>query len=160
MTPASLSLGVDAVFSHIQSLRPDSSLLELEKVASLFTTDCIAYLRSMREILEPAIGREAIVDHLRELAKDQQLQKYRVIAQAVDEKSSRIFSEMENRYTIHDYSVDTFPETSIMTFDADGLISSFKLYSCRSQLVHLIQKATGIGPYSESYMMYGTISLR
>lgn len=159
MTSVSLVARLDGIFAQLQSLKPDSPLLDFEKAASFFAPDCTAYLRSMRERSTPAIGREAVIKHLQEIVKEYQLQKHHVISQAVDEKASRIFSEMENQYLIHGYTVDPFPETVIAVFNTDGLISSFKLYCCQSHLVHFMQVATGRGPYSAAYMKYAYTSL-
>ena len=87
------------------------------------------------------------------------MQSHHVISQVVDEKASRVFSEMENRYSIHGYIADQFPETAVVQFNDEGLIRTFKLYSCRSHLVMFIQKATGLGPYSEACMKYAQHSI-
>ncbi|KAL7943414.1 hypothetical protein V8C42DRAFT_346865 [Trichoderma barbatum] len=84
--------------------------------------------------------------------EDQYLEKRKVVSQLFGEEDSRVFIEMENRYNIHSKVLDDFPETLVATFDDEGLVNSFKLYSCRSHVVMMIQAATGEGPDSEEMM--------
>ncbi|KAL7935105.1 hypothetical protein V8C35DRAFT_300730 [Trichoderma chlorosporum] len=149
---AALENRIDTIYSQYTSLRPDSSDADLDKFASLFSDDCAVYLKSMREAKEPAVNRKAIVDTLREMMKDQYLEDRKVVSSLVSEKDSRVYVEMQNRYIVHSKPMEDFPETLVATFDNEGLVKSFKLYSCRSHFVHAIQGATGEGPYSEDFM--------
>jgi SnoaL-like domain len=146
----SLLKHLDAVYSQLESLRLDSASDDFEKFASFFAEDSTVYLRSMREHAQPARGREAIMDHLKDILKDQIFEKRRVVSQTISEGDSRIWSEMENRYIVHNQPLDPFHEAAVVTFDNDGLVSTWKQYSCRSHIVMLIQKSTGIGPFSET----------
>ncbi|RFU75734.1 hypothetical protein TARUN_6493 [Trichoderma arundinaceum] len=149
---AALESRLDALYTQLEALRPESSDADLEKFASLFSNDCDVYLRSMREVKDPALNRQDIVTQLRDIMKDQYFEKRKIVSQVVSEKDSRVFSEMENRYNVHQHIFAAFPETLVATFDDEGLVNSFKLYSCRSHIAKAIQKATGNGPYSEAYM--------
>lgn len=149
-TTASLQARLDAVYNQLLVLRQDSSPAEFETFAQFFAEDCTAYLRSMREHAEPAIGRTEIIKDLKDILKDQYFDGRLVISQSVNEQESRIFCEMENRYMIHGQPLDPCHETAVVVFTADGLISTFKQYSCRSHIVMMVQKATGVGPYRES----------
>lgn len=149
-TTASLQARLDAVYHQLSVLRQESTPAEFEKFAQFFAEDCTAYLRSMREHAEPAIGRTAVVNHLKDILNDHDFDRRSVISQSVNEQESRVFCEMENRYMIHGQPLDPCHETAVVVFDADGLISNFKQYSCRSHIVMMIQRATGVGPYHDS----------
>ncbi|UKZ77051.1 hypothetical protein TrVFT333_004768 [Trichoderma virens FT-333] len=149
---AALENRLNTLYSQYESLRPESSDADLEKFASLFSDNCTVFLKSMREAKDPAVNRQAIVAVLREMMKDQYLEKRKVVSQLINEQDSRAFVEMENRYNVHSKVLDDFPETLVATFDDEGLVNTFKLYSCRSHLVMMIQAATGEGPYSEEIM--------
>ncbi|TFA98190.1 hypothetical protein CCMA1212_010009 [Trichoderma ghanense] len=145
---------ITQIYNHLLTLTPDSPPKALETFASYFSPSCKVYLKSMREAKDPALDRAAIVEHLRDYLKDQVLEQRNVISQSVSEEGerARVFVEMENRYNVHGQILDRFPETLVATFDEEGLVNSFKLYSCRSHIVMLIQKATGEGPYSQEMM--------
>ncbi|KAK0765821.1 hypothetical protein N5P37_001760 [Trichoderma harzianum] len=143
---------LNTLYSQYESLRPDSSDADLEKFASLFSNNCTVFLKSMREAKDPDLNRQAIVSTLREMMKDQYLEKRKVVSQQINEQDSRVFLEMENRYNVHSKVLEDFPETLVATFDDEGLVDTFKLYSCRSHFVMMIQAATGEGPYSEEMM--------
>ncbi|KAL6867068.1 hypothetical protein J3F83DRAFT_715337 [Trichoderma novae-zelandiae] len=151
MSPKPLET-IDAIYTHLQTLRPTSSPEDLDKIASYFAPSCKVYLKSMRENKDPALDRAAVVKHLRDLLKDQVLEQRNVVSQSVSEDGARAFVEMENTYTVHGQTLERFPETLVATFDEEGLVNSFKLYSCRSHFVMMIQTATGEGPYSEEYL--------
>ncbi|KAH0490731.1 hypothetical protein TgHK011_002187 [Trichoderma gracile] len=151
MSPQPLDT-ITAIYNHLLTLHPSSSPNALDKFASYFSPSCKVYLKSMREANDPAVDRAAIVNHLRDYLKDQVLEQRNVISQSVSEDGGRVFVEMENRYNVHGQILDRFPETLVATFDEEGLVESFKLYSCRSHIVMLIQTATGEGPYSEEVM--------
>ncbi|PTB66213.1 hypothetical protein BBK36DRAFT_4467 [Trichoderma citrinoviride] len=152
MAPTKPIETINEIYSAYTRLRPDSSAKDLEAFASFFSPSCKVYLRSMREAKEPAVDRANIIEHLRDILKDQFLEERDVISQSVSEDGKRVFVEMENRYNVHGQVLDRFPETLVATFDEEGLVSSFKLYSCRSHFVMMIQKATGEGPYSEEFL--------
>jgi hypothetical protein len=146
---------ITKIYTHLLTLHPESSPDALDQFASYFSPSCRVYLKSMREANDPATDRAAIVSHLRDYLKDQVLEQRNVISQSVGEDGEggvRVFVEMENRYNVHGQILDRFPETLVATFDEEGLVNSFKLYSCRSHIVMLIQTATGEGPYSEEVM--------
>ncbi|PTB75618.1 hypothetical protein M440DRAFT_355917 [Trichoderma longibrachiatum ATCC 18648] len=142
------------LYTHLLTLTPTSPPSALDHFASYFSPSCKVYLKSMREANDPAVDHAAIVRHLRDYLKDQVLEQRNVVSQAVSEdgEGARVFLEMENRYNVHGQILDRFPETLVATFDEEGLINSFKLYSCRSHVIMLIQSATGEGPYSEEMM--------
>lgn len=151
-TTQDLQSALDAVYAKYTALRLDSSTQDFDDFAALFANDCEVYLRSMREHKTPARSHAEIVEHLQDILKDQFLSKYRVVSQGFDEGSRRVYTELANDYNIHGKVLPSFAETCIATFDSDGRIKTFKLYSCRSDLVFLIQKATGQGPYSQEYL--------
>ncbi len=136
----------------LATLRLDSEPEEFSKFASFFANDGIAYLKSMREHDEPSIGRQGIIDGIKDVLKDQYLENRRVVSSSTNEKESTIFTEMEMRYVVHAEVLDPFHETSVAVFNGDGLITNFNIYSCRSHIVMLIQRQTGIGPYSAEVM--------
>lgn len=137
-----------SLYTRYATLRVDSPDEDFESFTSLFVDDCEVYLQSMREHKTPAWSREEIIEHLRDILKDQSLTQYRVDSQAIDEGNSRIYSEIANPYNIHEKILPSFADTAIVTFGQE-LVKTLKLYSCRSNLVFLIQQATGLGPYSQ-----------
>jgi hypothetical protein len=152
LSTADLESRLDALYSQLEVIRSDSPVSDLETFASFFSQDCVVNLESMREIKEPALGRQGVVAKLQETTKHLYLEKRKVVSQAISEKDMRVFSEMRNRYNVHTQELDDFPEILVATFNDEGLINSFRHYSCRSPIVGLIQSATGEGPYNEEEM--------
>lgn len=143
---------LEAIYRKYETLRADSPESDFESFASHFAEDCKVFLRSMREHKTPAINRQGIIQQLHDILKDQYLEKSRVSGQAFDEENMRVFAEIENTYNIHGKILPSFPETCVATFNEDGRVTTLKLYCCRSDIVFLIQKATGAGPYSKVYL--------
>lgn len=151
-TNHNMKAALETLYSIYATLRVDSSRKDFDEFASLFADECEVYLRSMREHRTPARSPAEIVEHLQDILKDQFLAKHHIISQAFDEGNQRVFTEMANDYEIHGKILPSFAETCIATFDGNGRIKTLKLYSCRSDLVFLIQQATGQGPYSQEYL--------
>ena len=148
----SLQDRLDALYQVLATLRLDSQPEEFTKFASFFADDGIAYLKSMREHDEPSIGRQGIINGIKDVLKDQCLENRRVVSISTNDRERTVFTEMEMRYVVHAEVLDPFHETSVAVFNGDGLITNFKIYSCRSHIVMLIQKQTGLGPYSAEVM--------
>ncbi|KAH8896762.1 hypothetical protein GQ53DRAFT_890092 [Thozetella sp. PMI_491] len=143
---------LDGLYALLETLREDSSQEEFDKFGAFFAEDATAYLRSMREHREPSIGRQAIIDDMKAILKDQFLATRRIVSSSFNERDMKLFTEMENTIHVHSDVLDPFHETAIVAFNNDGLINNFKVYSCRSHIVMLIQKHTGLGPYNEEEM--------
>ncbi|KAM0252358.1 hypothetical protein ACHAQJ_007740 [Trichoderma viride] len=152
LSTAVLESRLDALYSQLETLRPDSPDSDLESFASFFSNNCVVNFESMREAKEPSLGRQGVVAKLRDTMKHLYLEKRKVVSQVISEKDLRVFSEMENRYNVHTKVLDDFPETLVATFDGEGLINSFRLYGCRSHILIMIQGATGEGPFSAEEM--------
>lgn len=148
---------LDELFDLLLKIRHESPEAEFDRFGKLFDENCTVWLQSMREHLEPSIGRQAVIKTLKDNLTHYYLEERRILSQAVDEANSRVFCEMKNRLVVHGEVLDPFYETAIATFNADGLITDFKFYSCRSHIVMLIQKATGIGPYADVWQHYHCI---
>ncbi|CAF3433387.1 unnamed protein product [Fusarium graminearum] len=144
-----LEARLDAVYSALETLGPDSLAEDFVNFASFFSEDCIAYLRGMRDHKTPAFGRQGLIHDLQNLLQSQHLKKRRVISQVANEQGGQIFSEMENQYIVHSEILDPFHKTAVVSFNREGLIHSFKLYCCRSHFVWLTQQATGEGSYKD-----------
>ncbi len=139
---------LEALYEVLATLRPDSHPEAFDKFASFFAEDSVAYLKSMREHAEPSIGRAGVIEGIKDVLKDQYLERRHVVSTSWNEQERKVFSEMETRYVVHSAVLDPFYETAVVTFSHDGLITEFKTYSCRSHIVLLIQKQTGVGPYN------------
>ncbi len=145
---------LDAFYDTMQRLTLKSSPEEFSRFASFFDEKCIVYLQSMRERSTPSLGRQGVIDGLKDNLKDYYLDERRVLSRSISDDGLRIFCEMENRLVVHGRVLDPFPETAVVVFDKDGLITSFKLYSCRSHLVRYIQEETGRGPYTKESLEF------
>jgi len=143
---------IDSLFEEWEALKPDSPAASFEHFASFFSTNCHAWLLSMREINEPSIGREGVAAGIEAAVKDSEIIERRVVGRAGS--GNKVFIESLSKLSVHGQKMDSFPETAVITFDEEGLIADFKIYSCRSPLVFLIQKATGKGPYSKEEMCH------
>ncbi|KAK5123502.1 hypothetical protein LTR85_002540 [Meristemomyces frigidus] len=144
---------LDAIYELFQTFTLSSPESDFTSFGSYFTPNCSANLRSMRE--EPKRGRQAAVDDLKALVKEGwHIDERRIDAQAEVSGTTGItvFCQMSNRLNIMGDILDPFQETAVVSFDSDGLISDFKLYSCRSPIVRIVQEKTRLGPYSEDYM--------
>jgi hypothetical protein len=109
----------------------------------------------MREFAEPANGRAATIASLQEVLKQQQVVERHVLSQVTTltkEGETKLFVEMKNKLHVLGRTVDTFYETAVVTFDAEGLVKELRNYSCRSHVVETVQKETREGPYSEGYL--------
>lgn len=138
---------LDALYDKWQKLPTDSSDSALESFASHFSTNATAWLLSMRELADPSIGREGIIEGIKKALSDSQITERRVVARSVTPDGRKVFIETSNAVTVHGKLIDPLPETTVVEFDDKGLIVDFKIYSCRSPIVALIQDATGEGPY-------------
>lgn len=56
---------------------------------------------------------------------------------------------MKNKLLVLGEILDPFYETAVLSFNEEGLITEWKMYSCRSHVVAIVQMKTGMGPYSE-----------
>lgn len=146
-SPDSFHSRLDSLYDQWQKLTPDSPEADFEKFASHFSKDGTAWLMSMREIAEPSIGREGIIEGIKKAVNDSQLTERRVIARSATPDGRKVFVEHLNHLTVHGKTLDSFPETTVVEFDSEGLIRDFKNYSCRSFIVAIVQDATGVGPY-------------
>jgi hypothetical protein len=138
---------LDDLYDQWQKLTPDSAEADFEKFASHFNKDGTAWLKSMREVAEPSVGREGIIQGIKDAVKDSQLTGRRVVARSATPDGRKVFVEHSNHLTVLGKSIDPFPETTVVEFDSEGLIWDFKNYSCRSPVVTIIQEVTGEGPY-------------
>jgi hypothetical protein len=143
---------LNALYNQLEALRPDSSDAELDSFASFFSEDCVVNFESMREVKEPSLGRQGVVEKLRDVMRHLYLEQRTVVSQVISESDKRVFSEMKNRYNVHSEVLEDLPETLVATFDDEGFITNFSLYGCRSHILIMIQKATGLGPFSAEEM--------
>ncbi|KAI0149942.1 hypothetical protein F4776DRAFT_603911 [Hypoxylon sp. NC0597] len=140
---------LDSLYDVWMSLKLDSPEADFEKFASYFDENCKAYLLSMREIAEPSQGRKGVIEGIKEVLKNTRIKERRVIDRFNTVNSAKISVEMFNRLEVRGKTLDPFPEVAVVTFNHTGLITDFKLYCCRSPVVHIIQEATGKGPYKD-----------
>jgi hypothetical protein len=130
----------------MDKLTRDSSSEEFDAVGSLFSTDCTAYLLSMREYEEPSIGRQAVVDKLKETLQETHTYERQILHQSTT--GTTVFCEMNSTVHVLGEKLNPFYETWVVTFDEDGLVKDLKKYSCRSHIVEIVQQKTGNGPYA------------
>jgi hypothetical protein len=148
MSRATLEAQTELFFSALKNLRADTPET-FESIGLLFEDDCIANPISMREHLGVAKGRQEVVKAYKELNRQSQLVERRTLSQIIDEGQRMVACEMKNRLRVNGQVLDPFYETAIITFSATGRIASLNMYSCRSPVVALLQKTTGLGPYSD-----------
>ncbi|KAI0103538.1 hypothetical protein F4814DRAFT_100655 [Daldinia grandis] len=138
---------LDALYTTWTNLTPTSPPADFEKFASFFDDNCRAWLLSMRELATPSIGRQGVIDGVKEALKDQRIKERRVVDRFESVGGSKISVEMNNRLVVHGRELDPFPETATAVFNEEGLITDFKVYCCRSAVVEIVQDITGVGPY-------------
>jgi len=144
---------LDELYDFIPSITAKSADSDFEKFTAFFTDDCDCNIRSMREF--PTTGRKALLDDAKDLFQSYQLLSRSVDSQAVSEHgdATTVFCQMSNKVDVLGDVINPFQETAVVTFEGNtGLISKFKLYSCRSPVVRILQEKTNLGPYSEEYM--------
>ena len=143
---------LDAHYATMQKLTLESPAEDFAAFGAFFNEECTVYLMSMREYAEPSLGRQAAIAALRENLNEIRMVERRVLSRSVTtnaDGSSTVFHEMKNHLVVCGDVLDPFYETAVVHFDKDGLITEFKLYSCRSHIVMLIQEHTGVGPYEK-----------
>ncbi|KAI1378716.1 hypothetical protein F4677DRAFT_411792 [Hypoxylon crocopeplum] len=138
---------LDALYDVWLKLSPDSSPAEFETFANFFSEDCTAWLLSMRELTTPSIGRQGVVEGIKEVLTNTKITERRVVDRFDSASGSKVSVEMNNRLLVQGKELDPFPETATAVFNDEGLITDFKLYCCRSSVVAVIQEVTGVGPY-------------
>ncbi|KAF4636458.1 hypothetical protein G7Y89_g1618 [Cudoniella acicularis] len=146
----------DAIYTKLENLlqiidglTSNSTTEEFDAFSAFFSESCITYLQSMREFDEPSIGRQATINALRDGLKQQHVVERRILSRAIAADGLTVFSEMRNRLHVLGQTLDPFFETAVVVFNSEGFITEFKLYSCRSHIVEIIQEKTGKGPYVE-----------
>ncbi|TVY40483.1 hypothetical protein LOCC1_G004766 [Lachnellula occidentalis] len=102
----------------------------------------------MREWDAPAIGRPTIIAALKLNIQSHHIEQRRVQARLVSEDGRTVMCEMRNRLCVLGTPLENFYETAVARFDDEGLIEDFKVYSCRSPIVGVVQTVTGKGPYT------------
>lgn len=138
---------VESLYYEWQRLALDSSDETFRNFASYFSPNAIAWLLSMRELAEPSIGRDSIIQGIKAAIRDSQVVERHVIARSTIAGERKVFLESSSTIKVFGKTLDSFPETTVVQFDEEGLIVDFKIYSCRSPIVAAIQEATGEGPY-------------
>lgn len=67
---ASLHAKLDALYDVWMKLSLDSPPADFEKFASFFDEDSTAWLLSMRELADPSIGRQGIIEGIKAALKN------------------------------------------------------------------------------------------
>ncbi|KAF2654876.1 hypothetical protein K491DRAFT_599917 [Lophiostoma macrostomum CBS 122681] len=147
-----LLVKLDNFYDTIKTLSSTSSPEDLDSFAAFFAEDCIAFLKSMREISTPSIGRNGVIQDFKNQLKEYTVLERREIASVVSEDGSVVISEMEHRLNVCGELLEAFPITAVVVFNGDGLITSFKHFCCLSPVVEIIQRKTGAGPYSKEFL--------
>ena len=139
---------LDELYNILQKLRSTSSEEAFDELGAFFDESCSAWLLSMREWAEPSIGRESIISTAKQNLQTCHLDERRVLSRSAADDGVTIVCEMKNRLIVLGRSLDPFYETVVVKFNERGLITDFKLYSCRSHIVMIVQEVTGVGPYN------------
>jgi hypothetical protein len=140
---------LDSAYRLMQKLNPTSSSTDLAEFGAFFDPNCTVYLKSMREHAEPSFGREGAIKALKENLSVVHIDERRVLSRSTSAEGLTVFCEMKNRLLVLGEVLDPFFETAVVSFNDKGLITEWKLYSCRSHIVALIQMKTGTGPYTK-----------
>ncbi|OTA64113.1 hypothetical protein K449DRAFT_442809 [Hypoxylon sp. EC38] len=148
LSSALLHAKLDGLYDVWMSLKPDSSEADFARFGSYFDENCKAYLLSMREIDEPSVGRQAVIEKIKEVLSNTRIKQRNVIGRFDVTWGGKIVAvEMYNHIEVRGIYLIPFPEIAVVTFNNENLIADFKLYCCRSPVVNIIQAATGYGPY-------------
>jgi hypothetical protein len=150
MSEATLETQTESFFGALERLRADSSPESLQSFGRFFNKDCIANPISMREHLDVKHGCQQIVDAYKETVQNVQLVEHRILSRIIDESQRMVACEMKNRMLVDGQVLDPFYETAIIHFDTEGSIVKLNMYSCRSPIVALLQKTTGLGLYADA----------
>ena len=145
--PSELPAILDAMFARLQTLRSDSPQEAFDAFGAFFAPGCLTTLRSTRE--PPLHGRDTLITDLRELLASWHIVQRRVVSQAVDESNRTVLCAMEYKLDVMGDTLDPFHETATATFSEQGLVEKLLLYSCRSPVVFVMQRHTGLEPYHE-----------
>jgi hypothetical protein len=140
---------LDELYAIIQDLRPTSSSEDFDKFASYLTPDCTAYLKSMNSHNIPATSRSEAIEDIQEVLGKYYIEERKVLFYALASDNHTMICETEKRINVMGETIESFPETEVVTFDDEGLIKVLKLYCCWSPIVRIVQDKTGKGPYSE-----------
>lgn len=138
---------VESLYIEWQKLSLDSPDDMFQNFALNFSENATAWLLSMRELKEPSIGRESIIQGLKAALRDSQVIERHITAGSTIDAKHKVFLESFSTVKVFGKTLDRFPETTVVQFNDEGLIVDFKIYSCRSPIVEAIQEATGEGPY-------------
>jgi hypothetical protein len=98
----------------------------------------------MREYDEPANGRQAVIDSLKDSLKVQHVAERRILSRSITSNGLTIFCEMNNRLCAGRQTLDPFYETAVIVYNEESLITELKTYSCRSHIIEIVQDQTGI----------------
>lgn len=143
---------LDSVSALMQKLKSTSSPEDFAEFGAFFDPHCTVYLKSMREHAEPSFGREGAVQSMKENLDVVHIEERRVLSRSTSADGFTIVCETKNRLDVLGEILDPFFETAIVSFNDKGLIIEWKMYSCRSHIVALVQIKTGAGPYSKTEM--------
>ncbi|OTA91453.1 hypothetical protein M434DRAFT_397194 [Hypoxylon sp. CO27-5] len=144
---ALLHAKLDGLYDVWMSLKPNSPEADFARFGSYFDENCKAYLLSMREIDEPSVGRQAVIEKIKEVLQNTRIKQRNVLGRFDVTWGGKVAVEMYNHIEVGGIYLIPFPEIAVVTFNDENLITDFKLYCCRSPVVHIIQAATGYGPY-------------
>ncbi|KAF2105126.1 hypothetical protein NA57DRAFT_71323 [Rhizodiscina lignyota] len=141
---------LNALYQLIQKMTPSSPPEDFDTFAAFFSPDCKVFLRSMREHKRPGIGHSGAISMLKEMLECWSLNERRVLStcSTSDGELATVFFETSKRLTIVGDVIDPFYETEVAVFNAEGLITDLRIYSCWSHIVSIIQDKTGSGPYN------------
>jgi hypothetical protein len=129
---------LEAMWTHIATLKGDSPDSAFEKYGSFFAPDGEFYSRG--PAAPPAVGREAIAGAIKGLLTFWALLDRTVVTRAVDEERKVVATSMSNRLRIAGTVVEGFMECEIVSFSEDGLIKKYELFSDPSPLLPLLPK--------------------
>ncbi|KAI1774680.1 hypothetical protein F4818DRAFT_442170 [Hypoxylon cercidicola] len=130
MTETSLHDKLDALYEVWMGLTPSSPPQAFTAFTRFFAHDCRAWLSSAQQ--EPTEGHAKLHGEIRAAveAGRARIQRRQVTGRLVCGRSSkRVAVEMRNRILVSGAVRVDQPEMAVATFDDDGLITEFKVYS-------------------------------
>lgn len=142
---------LDELYIIIQCLTSASSPSSFSAFAQFFAPDCTVYFKSMNMHHLPGISRAEAIDDMREVVSKVQIRSHEVLHFAVSSSSDgrdTVFCETRQSIDVLGETIEPFFETHVVEFGEGGLITGFRNYCCWSPIVDVVQRKTGLGPYS------------
>ena len=144
-----LGAKMNALYDIIQGLTLASSDEDFKAFGAFFAEDCTVHLKSMNVHHMPGVTRTGAVEDMKEVLEKVRIEKREILSASTTADGLTLVCETKQRLNVMGDIIDPFFETEIATFNEECLIKEFKVYSCWSPIVCIVQNKTGVGPMAE-----------